>query len=219
MIGTAFAPEPLPDADMLRTLIRDHRVSHCEVLACRCALFYQEALVELHSHSVERVNVIRACMEALLSASQCMLEHRTVVSDPEQSKALGNLATYAFIQAMTQIIESITGLEEALKIDITTIYPKNSSIKDRDYWKFRNRHSHVVNTRRSARSKDDPESANHHVFRLGRTSADRIFYMTLSETGFMARSVSTDQIAWGIQADLAVFFDAALVTIRSHPKR
>lgn len=219
MIGTAFAPEPLPDTDALRALIREHRVSHCEVLACRCALFYQEALIALHSHSVVQANIVRACMEALLSASQCMLEYRAVASDPEQSKALGSLAAYGFIQALTQIVESITGLEETLEIEIKDIFPRGSSIKERDYWKFRNRHSHVVNTRKSARSADDPESANHHIFRLGRTSADRTSYTTLVDRGHMTRSVSTDRIAWELQSDLGVFFQAALGAIRAYPDR
>ncbi len=219
MIGTVFAPEPLPTIEALRALIQGHRGSHYEILVYRCSLFYQEALVELHCRNVEKTNVIRACMEALLSASACILEYQTVLSDPVQSRSLGNLAVYAFLQALTQIVEAMTGLEKALSLDFVKIFGHKNGNKEREYWKFRNRHSHVVNTRASNRTPGDPEGADNHAFRLGRNGADRIHYTTLAVGGFMGRSISTNQIAWELQSDLNIFFDAALAALRDCSER
>lgn len=218
MIGTVFAPEPIPPIEALRAIIQRHQGSHCEILVYRCYLFYGEALIELHARTAEKANVLRACMEALLSASACLMEYQTVLSDLDRSRALGNLSAYAFVQALTQIVETMVAIGDALALKFKDVFGTKNGNKDREYWKFRVRHSHVV-TWRSAQTPDDPEDADVHIFRLGRTSADHIQYTTLTAQGFIGRSISTDRMAWELQTDLETFFAAALMVLRSLPEK
>ena len=146
------------------------------------------------------------------------MEYRAVLSDPAQSRALGNLSAYAFIQFLTQVVEAVTGISDALGVNLGVVLGNKVGIKEREYWRFRNRHSHVSKTRSSNRTPGDPVGADVHVFRLGRTTADVIHYTTLADTGFMGRSISTNQIAWELQSDLAAVFDAALTELRARPE-
>ena len=202
----------IPEIAELR--LRLHKGLHHELEAVpiRCILFYYDMKTALRDCQIREISELNQLLEAFPVAAQVLFEYRELCEDKVNGDRFARLGVFGAIHCVTQIVETVAATCDILRrIERTTKDTERSMkrtvcrMKRKEYWKFRNRHSHLK-TNSEARSTNDPEGFDLHVFTLPMTSLKTIHYKTKGPSGFMVRPANIPRLLMELQFDLEKAF-------------
>lgn len=203
-------PRELSFKDILASLedikdkLRRGQHSPSQGLSYRCLVFYADMVLTLKEYRVSNHKIVESLTENYRTLADVFYQYE--IAKDHLGDHIGHLTAFGIVQGITQLIDGTYQLSIAMKADAGAAFKE---IKKQEYWRFRNRHSHI-STYSGSRSENDPEGFDTHIFRKEQTNARAISYLTLGEEGFISRTFNIPETLGRILFDITPVMEAVI---------
>jgi hypothetical protein len=166
-------------------------------------------IVTMKGNALPSHRDVDAILEVFRTASWVVQEYENLMGNDVDRDKYGKVGMYGMLQCITQLVEATEHICDMLSAP-------NCLDKKKEYWKSRNRHTHVK-TRAGVRS-GGGDDFDVHQFRLENTSAENLSYISIDEDGFAGRSIDMQGVIHQLQWDLGSVMDSIIAQARTHIK-
>lgn len=196
--------------EIIRENLRCGRFYGVDAALFRCSLFYYDMSILAKDLVLPNHGTINHMIENYRSSAAAMRQYHEATTDRDTCERFAHVLVFGLIQSLTQIMDTTEGIYNIIGLDSGKRF---KSIKQREYWKFRTRHTHII-TRKPVRSFGDPQGLDIHIFIEEGTNAYNLKYYSIGEQGFMVRTAVLARFFEELQFDLTPVFEEILVHCR-----
>lgn len=202
----SVSDRPADSIEEARLRLRKGLYTQYEGFAYRCLVFHLDMHLALDACRITKKRKLEGLLEVYPVSASVALQYQALLAQERVAEGLGQLALFGMLQCISQTIEAT--------LAVATIFGVRDAVlalKQREYWKFRNRHTHVE-TQTHVRSNNTIDVFDVHVFALEAMTAESLRYKSISDdqVGFAVRPVSVRNMIRELDCDLMGVFELIL---------